>query len=176
MVFRKVEIEGAYLIEPEARTDERGLFARTWCAEEYRAHGLKMRIAQCSTSFNFNKGTLRGLHYQVAPYQEAKVVRCTRGAVYDVMVDLRPHSASFKQYVGAELSADNRSMLYVPEGCAHGFLTLAENTEVFYQMNEFWAPDYARGVRWNDPAFGIRWPAGPQVIAERDSSYPDFVA
>lgn len=174
MIFTALEIPGVVLIEPQLYHDERGFFARTWCQQEFKAHGLNPRLVQCSVSFNARKGTLRGMHYQLAPYREAKLVRCTHGAIYDVVIDLRPESPAFKRHVARELTADNRHMLYVPEGVAHGFLTLTDNSEVFYQMSEFWAPDYASGVRWNDAAFVIPWPHQPEIIAERDQNYPDF--
>jgi dTDP-4-dehydrorhamnose 3,5-epimerase len=176
VIFTKTEIPGLFVIEPELHKDARGFFARTWCQHEFKTHGLNPRLMQCSVSFTLKRGTLRGMHYQAAPYREAKLVRCTHGAIYDVVVDLRPESTTFKRHLGVELTAENRKMLYLPEGVAHGFITLMDQTEVFYQMSEFWAPEYARGVRWNDPAFGIRWPMQPQVIADRDANYPDFVA
>jgi len=176
MIFTETSLKGAFLIEPERLEDERGFFARTWCQREFEAHGLNSRLVQCNISFNKKMGTLRGMHYQVAPYEEARLVRCTQGAIYDVIIDLRPESSTFKQYIAAVLTAQNRTMLYVPEGFAHGFLTLEDNTEVFYQMSEFYAPEYARGVRWNDPAFGIQWPAEIQVISDRDQNYPDFIS
>jgi dTDP-4-dehydrorhamnose 3,5-epimerase len=175
MIFTPICLPDAFLIEPELREDERGFFARTWCAREFEMHGLNPRIAQCSTSFNKRKGTLRGMHYQVAPHQETKLLRCTQGAIFDVIVDLRPASPAYKQSFGVNLTAGNRRMLYVPEGFAHGFITLEDDTEVFYQMNEFYAPESARGFRWNDPAFQISWPAEIAVISERDRSYLDFV-
>src|SRR5207248_5815659 len=143
----------------EYHTDERGLFARSWCRKEFDDHKLNPNTVQCSLSFNVRKGTLRGIHYQAAPYQEAKLVRCTMGSIYDVVVDLRPGSPTFKDWIGVDLTAANRRMLYVPEGFGHGFLTLKDDTEVFYQMSEFYHPELARGVRWNDPAFNISWPA-----------------
>jgi dTDP-4-dehydrorhamnose 3,5-epimerase len=175
MIFIESPIRGAYLVRPEPLPDERGFFARSWCQKEFEAQGLNPRLAQCSISYNKKRGTLRGIHYQEIPYQEAKLVRCTRGAIYDVIVDLRPDSASFRQHFGARLDAENRSMLYVPEGCGHGFLTLEDDSEVFYQISEFYAPGHAGGVRWNDPAFGISWPEAVRVISERDRSYPDLV-
>lgn len=174
MKFIQTALPAAFLVEPEPIADERGFFARTWCAEEFEAHGLNPRLAQCSISFNRRKGTLRGMHYQVAPFEEAKLVRCTRGALYDVVLDLRPASPTYLQHVTAVLSAQNRSMLYVPEGCAHGFQTLEDDTEVLYQMSVPYAPECSRGVRWNDPAFAIRWPADERTIIERDNSYPDY--
>lgn len=175
MIFTETPLKGAFIIEPERLEDERGFFARTWCQREFEAHGLNSRLVQCNISFNKKKGTLRGMHYQIAPYEEAKLVRCTQGAIYDVIIDLRPGSSTFKQYTAAVLTAQNHKMLYVPEGFAHGFLTLEDHTEVFYQMSEFYAPEYARGVRWNDPAFGVQWPAEVQIISDRDQNYPDFV-
>ena len=173
MIFTKTPLLGAYLIEPERLADMRGFFARTWCQREFEAHGLNPRLAQCSVSFNARKGTLRGLHYQTHPSEEAKLVRCTRGALYDVALDLRPESTTFGQHFAAVLTAENRMMLYIPEGCAHGFQTLADDTEVFYQMSTFYAPEYTKGVRWNDPAFAIPWPEGERTIIDRDNSYPD---
>ena len=174
MIFTGTPLNGAFVIEPERREDERGFFARTWCQQEFEAHGLSPRLAQCNISYNKKKGTLRGMHYQVAPYKEVKLVRCTRGAIYEVIIDLRPTSATFKQHFAVRLSADNRAMLYVPEDFAHGSQTLEDETEVFYQMSEFYAPECARGVRWDDPAFGIQWPDDERTISERDRNYPDF--
>jgi dTDP-4-dehydrorhamnose 3,5-epimerase len=174
MIFTETPIASVYVIEVERMEDDRGFFARTWCQREFERHGLNPRLVQCSLSFNNRKGTLRGMHYQAAPHAEAKLVRCTSGAVYDVIVDLRPSSKTFRQWFGVELTADNRRALFIPEGLAHGFLTLADRTEVFYQMSEFYTPDGARGVRWNDPAFGIHWPAAVAVISPRDAAYPDF--
>lgn len=175
MIFVETRLRGAWTIDPERLEDERGFFARTWCRREVASHGLTPTLAQCSISFNRRRGTLRGMHYQAGPYAEAKLVRCTRGAVYDVIVDLRPGSRTFRQWLAVELTADNRRMLYVPEGMAHGFQTLEDETEVFYQISEFYRPGYARGVRWDDPAFGIRWPEGDRIISPRDRQYPDFV-
>jgi dTDP-4-dehydrorhamnose 3,5-epimerase len=175
MKFLETKIPGVFEISIEPKTDERGFFARSWCAQEFESHGLNPRLAQCSISFNTHKGTLRGVHYQVAPYQEAKLVRCTRGAIFDVAIDLRPQSPTFKAWVSAVLTAELRNMLFVPEGCAHGFLTLENDTEVLYQMSEVFDPDSARGVRWNDPAFQIAWPARVEQISERDRTCPDFV-
>ena len=174
MLFAETKLKGAFVIELEPHTDERGFFARSWCRREFEAHKLNPNLVQCNVSFNAKKGTLRGLHYQTKPFEEAKLVRCTRGAVYDVIVDIRPDSPTFRHYVGVLLTADNRLSLYVPEGFAHGFLTLEHRTEVFYQMSEFYAPEAARGFRWNDPAFGIEWPSEVMIISERDRTYPDF--
>jgi dTDP-4-dehydrorhamnose 3,5-epimerase len=172
--FTPTPIPGAVVVEPEPRADERGFFARTFCVEEFRAHNLNPRLVQCSVSFNRQRGTLRGMHWQAAPREEAKLVRCTHGAILDVIVDLRPDSPAFRKWFSVELSAANRVMLHVPEGVAHGFLTLADDTEVFYQMSEYFAPECARGVRWDDPAFGIVWPDGDKIIHPRDAAYPDF--
>jgi dTDP-4-dehydrorhamnose 3,5-epimerase len=174
MIFTETQFKGAYIIDPERIEDERGFFARTWGRHEYEARGLNTNLAQCSISYNVRRGTLRGMHYQAAPHAETKLVRCTTGAIYDVIIDLRPGSPTLRQWLAVELSADNRRMLYIPEEFAHGFQTLADHSEVFYQMTEVYAPDYARGVRWNDPAFGIVWPEMPQAIAARDQAYPDF--
>jgi len=174
MIFHETRIAGAFEIEPELKHDERGFFARTWCSEEFEAHGLNPHLEQCSVSFSTRKGTLRGMHYQTAPFQETKLVRCTQGAIYDVVLDLRPESPTFRGWAAAELTAEKRNMLYIPQGCAHGFLTLRDESEVFYQMSEVHRPEAARGVRWNDSAFTIHWPAEVSVIAERDRTYPDF--
>lgn len=174
MVFVETKLEGVYIIEVEKREDKRGFFARTFCYHEFEAHGLNPRVVQCSTSFNKKKGTLRGMHYQVPPYGEVKVVRCTAGAIYDVVVDLRPESRTFKQWVAVELSGEDGRMFYIPERLAHGFQTLVDNTEVFYQMSEFYHPECVRGLRWNDPAFGIVWPdVENRILSERDMSYGD---
>lgn len=174
MLFSETKLKGAYIIDLERREDERGFFARSWCADEFRKLGLNTRLVQCNVSFNAKKGTLRGMHYQVEPYPEAKVVRCTMGAIYDVIVDLRLDSPTFRRWVGMELSAENRRALYIPEGFAHGFQTLVDNTEVFYQMSEFFHPECARGIRWDDPVFGIEWPADDRIISGRDQEYPEF--
>ena len=175
MRFVETPLPGAYVVEPEPAGDERGLFARTFCREEFAALGLDTRVAQCSTSYNRRRGTLRGLHYQAEPYPEAKLVRCTAGSVYDVVVDLRPESHAFRRWFAVELTASSRRALYVPAGVAHGFQTLEDDSEVFYQISEFYHPELARGVRWDDPTFGVRWPeAGARVISERDRAYPDF--
>jgi dTDP-4-dehydrorhamnose 3,5-epimerase len=177
MIFEETNLKDAFVIEMEPHNDERGFFARTWCEREFREHGLNPFIKQCNVSFNKRTGTLRGMHYQDSPHQEAKVVRCTRGAIFDVIIDLRKDSSTFKQFVTVVLSEDNYRMLYVPEGFAHGFQTLAENTEVFYQMTEFYFPEMARGIRWDDPAFDIPWPmATERFISERDRTFPDFVS
>lgn len=174
MIFRETKLPGVFEVESERKADERGFFARTWCQTEFAGHGLDSNLVQCSLSFNLRKGTLRGMHYQAAPHAEAKLVRCTRGAVYDVVLDLRSESPTFKQWVAVALTAENRKAVYVPKGCAHGFLTLENESEVSYQMSEFWDAESARGIRWDDPAFQIRWPASVEVISERDRTYPDF--
>jgi dTDP-4-dehydrorhamnose 3,5-epimerase len=175
VIFVETRVPGAFVVEPERLEDERGFFARIWCAREFAERGLDPRLVQCSISLSERKGTLRGLHYQAPPYAEAKLVRCTRGAVHDVIVDLREDSPAFLRHVAVELSAVNHRMLYVPEGVAHGFQTLEDHSEVAYQMSAFHAPSHARGVRWNDPAFGIVWPPDERIVSERDRSYPDFV-
>jgi len=172
MIFRETKLRGAFIIDIERREDDRGFFARTWCRREFEVHGLNPRLAQCSISFNARKGTLRGMHYQVKPFEEAKLVRCTKGSLCDVIVDMRRDSPSFKEHLSITLTSGNRTMLYVPEGFAHGFLTLEDGTEVHYQISEFYAPDYAKGFRWNDPAFGIAWPSAVSIIWDRN--YPDF--
>jgi len=174
MLFAETDLAGAYLIEIEPLVDERGFFARTFDEEEFRSHELSSCLIQASVSFNPIKGTLRGMHFQADPYPEAKLVRCTRGAIHDVIVDLRPESATNKHWVGVELSAENHKMLYVPEHFAHGFATLEDDTEVAYQMSERYSPGASRGVRWDDPAFSIDWPIGVAVISERDRAWPDY--
>jgi dTDP-4-dehydrorhamnose 3,5-epimerase len=161
-------------IHSSPHSDERGFFARTWCREEFKDHGLVSELVQCSISFNNKKGTLRGLHYQAAPLAESKLVRCTARAIWDVALDLRMGSPTYLEWHGTVLSAENRRALYIPGGCAHGFLTLEDGCEVLYQMSEFHHPEAARGVRWNDPAFGVIWPATVEVISHRDRTYPDF--
>ena len=175
MLFKPTPLNGAYIIDLEPHTDERGFFSRAWCRNEFEAHGLNGCLVQCNLSFNRRRGTLRGMHYQAAPYEESKLVRCTHGAIYDVIVDLRKDSPTYRRYYGVTLTDANRKALYVPEGFAHGFLTLEDDTEIFYQMSEFYAPDYGRGYRWNDPAFNIQWPDEVTVISERDRTYPDFI-
>jgi dTDP-4-dehydrorhamnose 3,5-epimerase len=174
MIFQKTILPDVWELHVQPIRDDRGFFARSWCQAEFEDHGLNSKLVQCNISFNSQKGTLRGMHYQDAPEREAKLVRCTAGSVYDVVVDLRAQSPTFKHWVAVVLSADRHNMIYVPEGCAHGFLTLADKTEVSYQMSEFYNPALARGVRWDDPAFGIEWPHPPMVISDRDRTYPDF--
>jgi dTDP-4-dehydrorhamnose 3,5-epimerase len=172
MTFTETRLPGAFVIEPERREDDRGFFARVYCEREFREHGLMPHVAQANMSWNPRRGTLRGMHYQVEPFREAKLVRCTRGAIYDVIADLRPDSPTYLQWVGVELTAENARMLYVPEGFAHGFLTLEDATEVTYQVSEFYAPGSERGIRWDDPALGIEWPAGVRVVSDKDRSWP----
>lgn len=174
MIFTETKLKGAFVIEAERIHDERGFFARSWSQREWEAQHLDSRMVECNISFNAKRGTLRGMHYQAAPHAQAKLVRCTAGAIYDVLIDVRPDSPTFKQWVAAELTAENRRMFYVPEGLAHGFQTLEDDTEVFYQMSAYYAPESAQGVRWNDPAFGIEWPLAVEVIASRDASYKDI--
>ncbi len=172
MIFKETKLKGAYLIEIEPIEDKRGFFARSFCEEEFRKHGLDFRIVQCNVSFNKKKGTLRGMHYQAALHEEAKLVRCTKGALYDVIIDLRHGSPTFKQWFGVELTAENRKALYIPAGFAHGFQTLEDATEVFYQMSEFYHPESARGVRYDDPAFEIEWPVPEMTVSEKDRANP----
>lgn len=175
MIFTETSLRGALVIELEPRHDARGLFARTWGRREFEARGLETRIAQCNTSFNKTKGTLRGMHFQAPPFAETKIVRCTRGSMYDVIIDLRRDSPTFTRHFAVVLTAENRKMLYVPTGFAHGFQTLEDDTEVFYQISELYSPEHSRGVRWDDPAFGIHWPEDDRTIADRDRSHPDFL-
>lgn len=172
MIFSETKLQGAFVIDIAPVEDSRGFFARTWCQEEMARMGLQSSLMQCNVSFNHKRGTLRGLHYQAAPYEECKIVRCTQGAIYDVIVDLRPDSPTFMQWIGHELTAANRRMLYVPEGCAHGFQTLVDETEVFYQMSQVHHPESARGVRWNDSAFAVQWPIAQPIMNQRDATYP----
>lgn len=176
MKFIETAIRGAYLVRMERAGDERGFFARTWCAQEFAAHGLSARLEQCSVSYNARRGTLRGMHYQAAPHQEAKLVRCTSGAIYDVIVDARAGSATLGKHVGVELARGADTMLYVPEGVAHGFVTLVDDTEVSYLISVAYEPRALRGFRWDDPALGIRWPLAPSSISARDASLPPFAA
>ena len=172
MIFTPTALDGVWVIEPERLTDARGFFARTWCARELDERGLNTALAQCSVSWTRTRGTVRGLHYQAPPHAEAKLVRCTRGAIHDVALDVRPGSATFARWVAVELSADNRRMLYVPEGIAHGFQTLGDDTEVFYQISVFHHPASERGVRWNDPRCAIAWPVAPVIVSSRDAALP----
>jgi dTDP-4-dehydrorhamnose 3,5-epimerase len=174
MIFTETPIPGAFLIDLEKRGDDRGFFARGFCEKEFAAHRLATRFVQVNNSLSAQRGTLRGMHYQLAPRAETKLVRCIRGALYDLILDLRPGSATFGQSFGAELTAENRRMMYVPKGFAHGFITLAEDTEAFYFVDEFYAPEHERGVRWNDPEFNLRWPIAPIVLSDKDANQRDF--
>ena len=173
MIFESTKLKDAYIIELDKLEDERGWFARSWCQREFREEGLDPNLVQCNISFNRMMGTVRGMHFQLPPHAETKLVRCTQGALYDVIVDLRPDSPTFLRWVGVQLTAENRRTLYVPKGFAHGFQTLADNTEAFYQMSAFYAPEYARGVRWNDPLFDIHWPEEIIMISGKDQAYED---
>ena len=174
MKFHPTPLDGAYTIELEKRGDERGFFARLFCQKEFEAAGLAMSVLQINNSLSAKAGTLRGMHYQLAPAAEIKVVRCVRGALFDAIVDLRPDSPTFGTWFGTELSAENRRMLLVPQGCAHGFLTLTDDTEAFYLVSAFYAPELERGVRYDDPRFGIEWPTRPAEVSPKDRDWPDF--
>lgn len=171
MIFTETVLKGAFIIEPERIVDERGFFARSWCQREFKEHGLEEHVLQCNLSNNKKRGTLRGMHYQVPPFAETKLVRCTRGALYDVIIDLRPNSKTFLKWIGEKLTADNYRMLYVPRGFAHGFQTLEDDSEVFYQMSQVYAPECSRGVRWDDPLFSIVWPEAERTISAKDRQY-----
>ena len=175
MIFIETELQGAFIIEPEKIADERGFFARTWCQKEFARRGLTSQFIQGNISSNTEKGTLRGMHYQVHPHEEVKLVRCTQGAIYDVIIDLRPGSPTFKKWMAVELTAENHCALYIPEEFAHGFQTLVDNTELFYQMSGSYHPDCGRGIRWNDPAFRIEWPSDERIISAWDQEFPDFI-
>lgn len=174
MIFTETEIVGAFLIDIEQHLDERGSFGRSFCKREFEEHGLNPVVAQCNVSTNSKKGTLRGMHGQRSPHEEDKLVRCTRGSIYDVVLDLRPSSPSYRKHLGAMLTAENRRALYIPKGVFHGFLTLEDDSEVHYQMSEFYSPSHGCGVRWNDPTFAIEWPGDVRVLSDRDARYPDF--
>lgn len=174
MKFRPLDIDGAYVVELEERTDDRGFFARTFCIDEFARQGLDPTLVQCNLSFNHKRGTLRGMHWQDGPNQEAKYIRCVRGSIFDVLVDIRPDSPTYLSWVGVELSADNRLGVYAPKGTAHGYLTLEDNCEVTYQVSDRYVPQSDRGARWDDSAFGIAWPIEPVVISERDQQHPPF--
>lgn len=176
MIFHETKLENAYIIDIQKYQDQRGFFARAWCQNEFEAHGLVPRVVQTNISYNHIKGTLRGMHYQTAPYAETKLVRCTRGAICDVIIDLRPDSSTYKQWLGVELTSVNYRMLYVPEGFAHGFITLEDNVEVAYQVSQFYTPEAEGGVRYDDPAFGIEWPVEVAIISDKDKSWPDYVS
>jgi dTDP-4-dehydrorhamnose 3,5-epimerase len=172
MIFIESALAGAFVVDMERVEDNRGFFARSYCADEFAALRLTAPVSQCSVSYNAIKGTLRGMHYQVAPHDEEKLVRCTSGAIFDVIVDIRPESPTHRRWVGMELTADNRRSLYIPKGFAHGFVTLTDDTEVFYMISVPYAPEFSRGIRWNDPALGIEWPIAPIVVSGRDAGYP----
>jgi dTDP-4-dehydrorhamnose 3,5-epimerase len=172
--FTPTKISGTYIIDIIRLEDNRGFFGRTWCQREFDEHELNSQFVQCNISFNIKCGTIRGMHYQIHPFEEAKLVRCTMGAIYDVIIDLRPHSPTYKNWLAIEMTAESRRALYIPEGTAHGFQTLTDNAEVFYQMSEFHQPDAGRGIRWNDPEFNIDWPINKIVISEKDSGYPNW--
>lgn len=174
MKFLPLSLPGAYLIEPSPISDERGFFARVYCKKELEQRDLNPNLDQCSISFNHKKGTVRGMHFQKDPHAEVKIVRCTRGSIYDVILDLRPQSPTYKKWEGVVLSAENRKLLYIPEGFAHGFQTLEDGTEVFYQISCPFAPEFASGVKWNDPSFEIRWPDDISVISSKDQTYPHY--
>jgi dTDP-4-dehydrorhamnose 3,5-epimerase len=174
VIFKPLELVGAHVIELEAHADERGFFARCFCEREFAERGLPTRFPQCNLSRNTRVGTLRGMHFQVGHEGEAKIVRAVTGAIHDVIADIRPSSPTYRQWYGVELSSENAKALFVPAGFAHGFITLEDDTDVYYHMSDFFRPEGARGFRWNDPSFGIRWPGVPAVISERDASYPDF--
>jgi dTDP-4-dehydrorhamnose 3,5-epimerase len=174
MIFTETKLQGAFIIDVKRLTDERGFFARSWCEDEFAAYGIAMPPLQANLSWNPQKGTLRGMHYQLPPHEETKLVRCTRGAIYDVIVDLREESPTYMQWIGVELTADSYRMLFVPGRFAHGFITLEANTDVAYQVSAKYTPGAERGLRWNDPAIGIQWPLQPTLISEKDSVHPDF--
>ncbi len=174
MIFTETKLKGAFFIDLAPHYDERGFFSRSWCQREFIDHGLNPNVVQCNISYNKQKGTLRGMHLQVPPFAEAKLVRCTRGGIFDVIVDFRCDSPTYLQWLGVELTVENRQALFVPEGFLHGFQTLKDDTEVFYQMSEFFAPECARGFRWNDPAFAIQWPLPVSMISEKDAGLADF--
>lgn len=176
MIFKKTELNNAFIIEPERIEDERGYFARAWCRKEFDEHGLATALVQSNLSFNKKAGILRGMHYQAAPFEEVKLVRCTKGAIYDVILDLDTASPTFKQWIGVELNENNKTMLYIPKGFAHGYQTLVNETEVYYQVSEFYSPKSERGIRWNDESFGIEWPeTNERIISDKDRNWPDFV-
>jgi dTDP-4-dehydrorhamnose 3,5-epimerase len=175
MNFIETKLKGAFLVEIEKLTDERGFFGRSWCRKEFDSHGLNSHLVQANVSFNRKKGTLRGMHYQVAPFQESKLIRCTRGAIFDVIIDLRLDSPTYKQWTGVELTADNYTMFFVPEDFAHGFQTLTDETEIAYQVTQFYTPGSESGIRFDDPAFDIKWPLEVTTISDKDRTWPAFV-
>ena len=175
MIFTETKLKGVLIVEPEKHEDCRGFFARSWCAREFADHGLEIAVAQCNISYNEKRGTLRGLHFQEKPFEEDKIVRCTKGLIYDVAVDLRSKSPTFRRWFAVELSEENRQAFFIPKGFAHGFQTLVDGSEVLYQMSEFYHPEAQAGVRWNDPAFGIQWPLPEANLSPEDAALPDFV-
>ncbi len=176
IIFKETKLKGAFVVQPEKFADVRGFFARSFSQQEFRDQGLQSEFVEGGIAFNLRKHTVRGMHFQAAPNAQAKLVRCTRGAIYDVIIDLRPGSPTYREWVAQELTAENRLLLYIPQGCAHGYQTLEDGSELFYQLSGRYAPASERGVRWNDPAFGVRWPVTEGIIInERDRSYPDFV-
>lgn len=174
MIFKETKLKGAYIIETQKLTDDRGFFGRSWCKKEFEAHGLNASIVQANLSYTKTKGTLRGLHYQVAPYSETKAIRCFSGSIYDVIIDIRPDSSTFKQWIGVELSGENGLMLYIPEGFAHGFISLEDNTLIHYLNTAYYTPGAEGGIRYNDPAFNVKWPMEPTLISEKDKNQPPF--
>jgi dTDP-4-dehydrorhamnose 3,5-epimerase len=174
MNFSETKLRGAFVIDIERREDQRGFFARAWCQKEFEAHGLVNGFVQANIGFSYKKGTVRGMHFQMNPYQEVKLVRCTMGRILDVIIDLRPESKTYRQWIGVELTADNRKMLYIPEGCAHGYQTMMDNTEVLYDTSKFYAPQHSTGVLYNDPTFKIEWPLAVEVISDADRSWPAY--
>ncbi len=174
MIFTELPLKGAFLVEIKKISDDRGFFGRAWCKNEFEEHGMNGDIKQINTSLTLKKGTIRGMHYQVDPYKETKFIRCTRGSIYDVIIDLRPDSPTFMKWIGNELSQDNYKMVYVPGNFAHGFISLEDNSEVYYPVTEFYTPGAERGIRWNDPAFNIQWPVAADIVSEKDASHPDF--
>jgi dTDP-4-dehydrorhamnose 3,5-epimerase len=175
MKFTETKLKGAFVVEIQKLTDERGFFARSWCQKEFEDQGLNPSFVQANVSCNFKKGTIRGMHYQIAPYQECKLIRCTRGAIYDVIIDLRPDSPTYKQWTGVELTADNFTMFFVPQDFAHGFQTLTDEAEITYQVSQFYTPGSEKGIRFDDPNFNIQWPLEATIISDKDRTWPDFV-
>jgi dTDP-4-dehydrorhamnose 3,5-epimerase len=174
LIFTETKLKGAFILDVKRLEDERGFFGRSWCKKEMQEHGLNSNVVQANVSFNHKRGTLRGMHFQFSPYQETKLVRCTKGALYDVIIDLRKDSPTYKQWIGVELTEDNFRMLYVPEDFAHGFITLQDNTAITYQVTQFYTPGAEGGIRWNDPTVGIEWPVPIEVISSKDSNHPDY--
>lgn len=174
MIFKETNLKGAYILEIQKIEDDRGFFGRSWCAKEMESHGLNINIRQTNVSYNKLRGTLRGMHYQKPPFKECKVVRCTKGAIFDVIIDLRPDSPTYREWFGVELTSENHKMIYIPEDFAHGYITLEDHTEITYMVSEFYAPGYEGAIRWDDPKFNIQWPILPQVISAKDKGIPNF--